>query len=284
MKSITSCALIKKFEQFFSRHGYPETIKSDNGSNFVSNEMEGYLRQNGIQHDRSAPYWPRGNGEVKRFNKTMLKHFRAIHAEGKDWREALPSILLDYRSTKHAVTKQTPTQLLFNGEIKNKLPSFPDQPTSKAHLLARENDHIKKQNMKIQYNAAMKVKPSDLDINDEVLIKQKKINKLTSKYKVKSYKIIEKKGAIIKLYSTDGDIKVRNVVDVRRFRGGSVLKRKAKLQACDEARDNFMDDDNQDGYNMNTNDTNTNANNGQNTNDTNTNNAIMVSSRPQRMR
>ena len=41
-------------------------------------------------------------------HRTLLKSIRAIHAEGKDWRSYFNSILLDYRSTKHATTQVTP--------------------------------------------------------------------------------------------------------------------------------------------------------------------------------
>ena len=46
--------------------------------------MENYLRSKGIHHAKSATYWPRSNGEVERYNQTLLKSILAFHAEGKD--------------------------------------------------------------------------------------------------------------------------------------------------------------------------------------------------------
>ena len=59
---ISSKSLIKELESIFSRHDYPLTLKTDNGPNFVSVEMENYLCS------KSATYWPRSNGEVERYN------------------------------------------------------------------------------------------------------------------------------------------------------------------------------------------------------------------------
>ena len=76
--------------------------------------MENYLRSKGIHYAKSTIYWPRSNGEVERYNRTLLKSIRAIHAEGKDWRSYFNSMLLDYRLTKHATTQVATAMLLFN--------------------------------------------------------------------------------------------------------------------------------------------------------------------------
>ena len=101
MKKTTSERIVTQLEAMFARHGIPRTIRSDNGPQFVSDEFKDYLRNNGIKHIRTTPYWPQGNGEVERQNRTLLKAIRASNAEGKDWRKELPNFLLAYRSTPH---------------------------------------------------------------------------------------------------------------------------------------------------------------------------------------
>ena len=50
----------------------------------VSNEIEDYLKEMGVEHLHTTPLWPRANGEVERQNRTLLKAIRAAHAEGKN--------------------------------------------------------------------------------------------------------------------------------------------------------------------------------------------------------
>ena len=110
IKKTTSSKIISGLEEIFCQQGYPYTLKTDNGTNFTSDEFEDYCKVNGIQHLKSQPYWPRGNAEVERLNRTMLK----AHSEGRDWKIALIQFLLDYRSFPHLTTKETPAKLLFN--------------------------------------------------------------------------------------------------------------------------------------------------------------------------
>ena len=100
MRSITSAAIIKCLDSHFARYGVPVGLRTGNGPNFVSEEMEKYLEEMGVVHHRNTPLWPRANGEVERKNRSLLKAMRVFQAEGKDWRSELNKFLLAYRSTK----------------------------------------------------------------------------------------------------------------------------------------------------------------------------------------
>ena len=54
LKSTTSSTIISKLFKIFSVHGLPETLTSDNGGQFTSNEMESFLKINGITHNRTT--------------------------------------------------------------------------------------------------------------------------------------------------------------------------------------------------------------------------------------
>ena len=56
----------KCLEKHFTRHGIPETLWTDNGSNLVSHEMEEFLDELGMKHKRTIPLLLRANGEVER--------------------------------------------------------------------------------------------------------------------------------------------------------------------------------------------------------------------------
>ena len=65
----TSGSIIKCLEKHSTQHGIPETLRTDNGSNLVSHEMEEFLDELGIKHKRTIPLWPRANGGVERQKK-----------------------------------------------------------------------------------------------------------------------------------------------------------------------------------------------------------------------
>lgn len=58
MRSTTAEKTIEKLGEMFSRFGSPAQLVSDNGPQFVSQEMTVFLQANGVQHSKSAPYHP----------------------------------------------------------------------------------------------------------------------------------------------------------------------------------------------------------------------------------
>jgi len=72
LRSTTSATIIKCLDSHFARYGVPVGLRTDNGSNLVSEEMENYLEEMGIV-DRNTPLWSRANGEVERQNRSLLK-------------------------------------------------------------------------------------------------------------------------------------------------------------------------------------------------------------------
>jgi len=65
----------------FTRHGIPQQLMSDNGSQFTSQEFCDFMKGNGIKHTLVAPDHPRSNGQAERFVQTFKQFFKA---EGSD--------------------------------------------------------------------------------------------------------------------------------------------------------------------------------------------------------
>ncbi|XP_057292544.1 uncharacterized protein K02A2.6-like [Hydractinia symbiolongicarpus] len=57
----------------FAHFGNPETLVSDNGPPFRSNEVKRYMEKRRIYHRRVTPLWPQANGEVERFMLPLTK-------------------------------------------------------------------------------------------------------------------------------------------------------------------------------------------------------------------
>ena len=113
MRSTNSETIVKCLDAQFARYGISKTLRTDNGSNLVSVEIEQYLTEMGIVHKLTTPLRPRANGEVERQNRCLLKAMRAAHAEKTNWRTELNKYLLAYRSTAHITTGKTPAELLY---------------------------------------------------------------------------------------------------------------------------------------------------------------------------
>ena len=86
VRATTSKIIIQRLDAQFARYGIPKSLRTDNSPNLVSNEIEDYLKELGVEHRHTTPLWPRANGEVERQNTTLLKAIRAAHMEGKNWR------------------------------------------------------------------------------------------------------------------------------------------------------------------------------------------------------
>ncbi len=89
MKSTISEKIIEALEQIFATHGLPLSVTSDNGPQFISDTIEQYFTNCGIEHRKTTPLWPQANGEVERQNRSLLKRIKIAQAENKNWKKEL---------------------------------------------------------------------------------------------------------------------------------------------------------------------------------------------------
>lgn len=92
-------------------------LRTDNGGEYVSEEMRKFCRNKGISMELTVPYTPEQNGVSERMNRTLMERARALLAEsgfGKEmWGEAVyTATYLTNRCPTSAVTeKKTPYEL-----------------------------------------------------------------------------------------------------------------------------------------------------------------------------
>ena len=90
LNSTTSAAVIYHLKSVFAEHGIPETLVSDNGPQYNSQELAAFCKQWGIDHMTSSPLYPQGNGFIERSVQTVKNAFtksrslggRSIHVPG----------------------------------------------------------------------------------------------------------------------------------------------------------------------------------------------------------
>ena len=165
-----SAAVIDKLKGYFSRHGIPETLQSDNGPCYDSVEFMNFAKQYDFKHVTSSPLHPSGNGLAEITVKTVKSLFTKSKQSGKDPYLAL----LEYRNTPLACGK-SPSQLLMSRQLRSTLPLITHQLEPKlcnSQVIGKKMQHLK-QKSKLQYDKTAKLlKP--LDIGEKVRIRQGK--------------------------------------------------------------------------------------------------------------
>ena len=110
----TSQSIISALKGLFARHGIPETIVSDNGPQFSSQEFAEFAQTYSFHHITSSPHYPQSNGQVERAVKTVKKFL----SDPSD-----PCLsLLAYRVTPLPWCNLLPAQLLMGRQICTDVP------------------------------------------------------------------------------------------------------------------------------------------------------------------
>ncbi|XP_028412059.1 uncharacterized protein K02A2.6-like [Dendronephthya gigantea] len=244
LRSTSAEATIPKLDRIFATHGIPDVMKSDNGPPFSGHEFAKYAKEKGFQHRRITPLWPAANGEAERFMRTLSKAIKTSSIEGKNWKKDLQQFLLQYRATPHSTTGKSPAELLFGRKIKTKLPAVLVPPLDDAEM--RSKDRQGKKKMKTYSDRRNHHKPSRVCVGDMVLIKQKRKNKLSSRYNPKPALVTRKKGTLVTVQKTDGSTLSRNSSHLKK-----VTKRAAEQWANIPNDSGEDDDDDDDGSNEN---------------------------------
>ena len=119
MKSATSAATVRYLRQLIAQFGIPETIVSDNGTQFVATEFKEFCQQNGIRHIQTAPYHPSSNRLAERAVQ-VFKHGVRKQSSGSI-HDKIARVLFQYRTTPHSTTGITPAELLLGRKLRSRL-------------------------------------------------------------------------------------------------------------------------------------------------------------------
>ena len=112
---ITAKAVI---DNFLSKFGYPFQIHSDQGRNFESKLFHSVCELLKIHKSRTTPYRPQANGQVERYNRTLMEAIRCFtDNRPNDWDKYLQQLAGALRSSVNRHTGFTPNMLMLGREI-----------------------------------------------------------------------------------------------------------------------------------------------------------------------
>ncbi len=114
-QSVAQCL----FDDYVLPHGIPEALHSDQGQQFESEIVQRLCQLLGITKTRTAPYNPKLDGMVERFNRTLISQLaKALLASGGKWDDYLKSVAFAYNTSVHATTNYTPYYLVHGHEAR----------------------------------------------------------------------------------------------------------------------------------------------------------------------
>ena len=178
----------KIFNDYVLKFGLPARIHHDQGGEFENQLFAQLKRHCGVLGSRMTPYHPKGNGQVERFNRTILQMLKTLTEKEKtNWKGSLNKLIHAYNCTRSEVTGFSPFYLLFgrsprlpvdimfgldseSGNIDHT--TYVDQwrqEMQQAYDIVREN--VRKATEKNKRNYDGKVRSSLLCPGDRVLVR-----------------------------------------------------------------------------------------------------------------
>lgn len=101
-------------DEIIPRHGAPECLLSDLGSNFTSALVSEVCRLGNIGRLRTSSYHPQTDGLVEKLNGTLIQMLSMYtNAKQTTWDEFVPAVLFAYRVSRQESVGYSPFHLLY---------------------------------------------------------------------------------------------------------------------------------------------------------------------------
>ncbi|XP_026533449.1 uncharacterized protein K02A2.6-like, partial [Notechis scutatus] len=119
LSSTTTQAITRVLTRLFATHGLPDTLVSDNGPQFSSNEFAIFTANLGIRHTLTAPFHPASNGMTERAVRSAKEVLAKLRQA--DWHSKLSTYLLTQHATPCPTTNKSPAELLMGRRLRTTL-------------------------------------------------------------------------------------------------------------------------------------------------------------------
>lgn len=142
-KDTSASGVIKCLRSYFEHYSRPLRLVSDRGSCFTSRDFEEFLREQNIQHIRVATASPQANGQVERFNRTILPIIAKLADERKTrWHNVIGDVEFACNNTVSKTTNECPSVLLYGVRQRgNIIDELRDALEASGHIEIRRDLH-----------------------------------------------------------------------------------------------------------------------------------------------
>lgn len=209
VKNTKAYTTIMAFKEYFATFGCPVRLITDRYSSFTGKKFKCFLENVGVKHVMNAVATPRANGQVERYNRTILDSLTAMNygLDEVDWDSKVLDVQWGLNNTTNKGIGRTPAEVLFGlsltsmaeGKLRSTLDNDTEQIdlTKNLEVVRKEVDeHITKtqQEQKDRFDK-VRCDPRKFNIGDLVRVERSilcpgKSKKLISKC-LGPYKIIE---------------------------------------------------------------------------------------------
>lgn len=111
VKSTKTKCVTKFLEYVFSVYGIPTRLVDDRGTSFTSTAFQNFCKGKGVVQIKNAVATPRANGQVERYNRTILSSL-AAYEDDINWDTYVARVQFAINNTIHKDTRKTPNELL----------------------------------------------------------------------------------------------------------------------------------------------------------------------------
>ena len=210
VRSTAAEQVIQVMHKVFCTYGYADVVKTDNGPPFNSQVWKGFLKTCDKKHLKITPLLPKANGQVESYNKPLMKAIKSANIQGQSWIYAMHQFLRAYRCTPHTITGFTPFRLLFGLDPRTKMADA-ESFTHPDDSNVRKRDAEAKGIMKCYADKLLLAEANPIDVGDTVLVKQPRLNKLSTPFNPTPLVVTERKGTMVTAQQGNGSKVTRNV-------------------------------------------------------------------------
>jgi hypothetical protein len=113
-------SVITALRHIISNHGKPSTVLTDNGEEFLSYQVQNFLRNLYIRHIHTSPYHPQTNGRLEKFNDTIMQMLARCVSPDRlnQWDKYVPDVLLGFRAHWNRRHGYSPFYLAYGRDAK----------------------------------------------------------------------------------------------------------------------------------------------------------------------
>lgn len=179
LEDLSAKSVINACKKNFSRHGVPQRVCSDNGTNFCSQEFSDFAKKWNFEHSTSSPYHQQGNGKAESAVKIAKNLIKKAEEKGEDWWFAL----LHHRNTPNKMGS-SPAQRIFARKTRTSIPVINRQ--LKPRIVRGVTEKIKNEKAKSkEYYDRKSIELPDLEIGQKVNVQVDLPNKIWSRGEIK---------------------------------------------------------------------------------------------------